>query len=158
METTGSEDEVRAELPTADYTTSRLRCLEGDWWWNKYQIPNSSAYDTNQAAVSSLPISRFLMPVKPAMSGFRVLMNAGVGDAQEAATPVEAVAASIHTGAASGALPVVQASGAGKFAWAVEVIHDLTAEEKICSEHGRDLKRGANRSLDLPGFSGQFLV
>ena len=28
--------------------------LEFDLWWNKYQIPNSSAFDTNQAAVSLL--------------------------------------------------------------------------------------------------------
>ena len=28
--------------------------LEFDLWWNKYQIPDSSAFDTNQAAVSLL--------------------------------------------------------------------------------------------------------
>jgi nucleoside-specific outer membrane channel protein Tsx len=28
--------------------------LEVDLWWNKYQIPNSSAFDTNQTAVSLL--------------------------------------------------------------------------------------------------------
>lgn len=28
--------------------------LEFDLWWNKYQIPNSSAFDTNQVAVSLL--------------------------------------------------------------------------------------------------------
>jgi nucleoside-specific outer membrane channel protein Tsx len=28
--------------------------LEFDLWWNKFQIPNSSAFDTNQAAVSLL--------------------------------------------------------------------------------------------------------
>lgn len=28
--------------------------LEFDLWWNKYQIPNSSAFDTNQSAVSLL--------------------------------------------------------------------------------------------------------
>jgi nucleoside-specific outer membrane channel protein Tsx len=26
--------------------------VEADFWWNKYQIPNSSAFDTNQSAVS----------------------------------------------------------------------------------------------------------
>lgn len=28
--------------------------LEVDWWWSKYQIPSSSAFDTNQQAVSLL--------------------------------------------------------------------------------------------------------
>ena len=28
--------------------------FEFDFWWNKYQIPNSSAFDTNQQAVSLL--------------------------------------------------------------------------------------------------------
>jgi nucleoside-specific outer membrane channel protein Tsx len=26
--------------------------VELDFWWNKYQIPDSSAFDTNQAAIS----------------------------------------------------------------------------------------------------------